>query len=142
MAFPEVTFHVIGPGPIDRNGFPPNVRIHDEMPHEETLRYIKHARIGIAPYVAESVPPYLADTSMKLMQYRFFGLPAVCPNAVVGCGSDRFGYEPRSLSSITQAMRRALDAEHVASGQVLSWKDVTDRLIDPARYPDTRLAAA
>jgi 2-beta-glucuronyltransferase len=139
-AFPDITFHVIGAGIADKSGFPPNVRVYDEMPYEETLRYIKHARVGIAPYLAEAVPPYLTETSMKLMQYRFFGVPAVCPASVTGGADDRFGYEPGSASSIDDAIRRALASPRVASDQVLSWSEVTDRLIDPHSYADTHLA--
>ena len=142
-AFPDIVFHVIGPGAIDRQGFPSNVRIHDEMPHEETLRYIKHARFGIAPYGADSIPAYLADTSMKLMQYRFFGLPAVCPSVVAGDAVDRFGYEPRQPDSITRAITRALSSTpEVASRKFISWSEVTDRLIDPSAFADTFLESS
>ena len=138
-AFPDITFHVIGPGAIDREGFPPNVRVYDEMPYEETLRYIKHARFGIAPYASDAVPPYLADTSMKLMQYRFFSIPGVCPASVTGDAPDRCGYTPGNAASIIDAVERALVARHVAAKPVLSWSEVTDRLIDASAFPDTRL---
>ena len=138
-AFPDITFHVIGPGSIDRQGLPPNVRIYDEMPYQDTLRYIKYARFGIAPYASQAVPPYLADTSMKLMQYRFFAIPAVCPEAVTGDAADRCGYRPGDAASIVDAVRRALVTSHRAAHAVLSWSQVTDRLIDAAAYPDTRL---
>ncbi len=141
LAFPDITFHVIGPGSIDRQGFPSNVRVYDEMPYEETLRYIKHARFGIAPYVSDAVPPYLADTSMKLMQYRFFAIPAVCPESVTGQATDRCGYRPGDTASIVDAVERALVTRHAAARTVLGWSEVTDRLIDAAAFPDTRLAA-
>lgn len=137
--FPDLTFHVIGPGDVDRAGFPANVEIHDEMAYDETLRYIKHARFGIAPYVAEAVPPYLADTSMKLMQYRFFGIPAVCPDAVTGGAPDRCGYMPGSTASIRAAIERALAGRPAVVPPVLDWNEVANRLIDPAAFPDTRL---
>lgn len=139
-AFPEITFHVIGPGPVDRTGFPPNVRVYDEMAYGDTLRYIRHARFGIAPYASDDVPPYLADTSMKLMQYRFFSIPAVCPDVVTGGAPDRCGYRPGDAASIIAAVRRALITPHVAASPVLDWSAVTDRLIDPAAFPDTFLA--
>ncbi len=137
--FPDVTFHVIGPGDVDRAGFAPNVRIYDEMAYDETLRYIKHARFGIAPYVAEAVPVYLADTSMKLMQYRFFGIPAVCPDAVTGDAPDRCGYAPRSAASIRTAIEQALAGRRAEVPPVLDWRQVTDRLVDPAAFADTRV---
>jgi 2-beta-glucuronyltransferase len=141
-AFPDVTFHVIGSGSADRGGYAANVRVYDEMHHDETLRYIKHADVGVAPYHAEQVPPYLADTSMKLMQYAFFGLPAVCPSSVVGTDPARFGYQPGNRESVIAALVRALGVGRVEARHFLSWSDVADRLVDPARYPDTRLDAA
>lgn len=139
--FPAVTFHVIGSGLRDRDGFPPNVRFYGEMHHDETLRYIKHARIGIAPYRADAVPPYLVETSMKLMQYAFFGVPAVCPSSVTGGLLYRFGYEPGSAESIAAAVRAALVAPVFEPPHFLDWAEVTDRLIDPAAFDDTRIAA-
>ena len=136
--FPDITFHVIGSGHTDQ-GYGKNVRVYGEMKYRDTLRYIKHADFGIAPYKAEAVPAYLADTSMKLMQYDFFGLPAVCPMPVVGSYASRSGYHPGNAASIESAIRAALAAPHVPSRRHLSWAEVVDRLIEPQRFSDTRL---
>lgn len=138
-AFPDLQFHVIGSGLRDHGGFPVNVHLHDEMAYADTLAYIKHADVGIAPYAADAVPAYLIDTSMKLMQYAFFGVPAVCPASVAGGLPWRFGYTPGSAESIAAAIGAALAAEPFASPRALGWDEVTDRLIDPARYPDTHI---
>ncbi|MBB5943183.1 glycosyltransferase [Xanthomonas sp. 3307] len=140
-AFPQVTFHVIGSGMDRAPGYGDNVVVYGEMKHAETIRYIKHARFGIAPYASEQVPAYLADSSMKLLQYDFFGLPAVCPHAVVGRYPSRFGYTPGDEASIVAAIGQALQAPHVRHRQCLSWSDTTDRVLDPAAYPETRLFA-
>jgi 2-beta-glucuronyltransferase len=141
-AFPDVTFHVIGAGTTDLGDLPANVRVFDEMPHEETLRYIKHADVGIAPYRAQEVPDYLAHTSMKLMQYAFFGLPAVCPIQAVGSVASRFGYEPGSAASIERALRGAFAASgSFGATQFMDWSEVTRRLVDPRAFGDTALAA-
>lgn len=137
--FPDVDFHVIGSGMPAGTVWPANVRVHDEMPYRDTIAYIKHATVGIAPYRGDGVSPYLADTSMKLMQYGFFGIPAVCPAAVVGRAAGRFGYEPGSSDSIGAAFTAAFAAGRGASVRALSWSDVTDRLIDPAAFADTRI---
>ena len=139
-AFPEVTFHVIGSGRGRHPDYGDNVVVYGEMKHTETIRYIKHARVGIAPYASSQVPAYLADSSMKLLQYDFFGLPAVCPHAVVGGYRSRFGYRPGDAESLIAAMRSALEAPRQRWRQCLSWAETTDRVLDPARYPDTRLA--
>ena len=111
-AFPALTFHIVGSGHPHNARYGPNVEVYDHMPYDRTIRYIKHARIGIAPYRAEHVPPYLADSSMKMMQYDFFGLPTVCPESVTGDYSGRFGYTPGNAASIHAAITQALDAPH------------------------------
>lgn len=138
-AFPHVIFHVIGSGMGRHPDYPGNVVVHGEMPHTETLRYIKHARFGIAPYASGQIPAYLADSSMKLLQYDFFGLPAVCPQRVVGRYPSRLGYAPGDEDSLIAAIEKALQAPHVRLRACLDWAATTDRVLDPAAYPDTHL---
>lgn len=137
--FPNIHFHIIGCGQPEHPSYGPNVTVYDEMPHDETVRYIRHADIGIAPYLSESVPAYLADTSMKLIQYDFFGVPAVCPHAVVGGYASRFGYTPGDGVAIEQAITRAMNAPRESSRRHLSWGEVTDRILEPAEFEDTRV---
>lgn len=137
--FPEVYFHIIGCGQPPHPEYGDNVTVYGEMPHDETVRYIKHARFGIAPYRSESVPPYLADTSMKLIQYDFLRLPAVCPAAVTGDYSSRFAYEPGNPESIEAAINKALEAPHESSRRHLNWSEVTDRVLAPSEFDDTRM---
>ncbi len=139
-AFPQVTFHVIGSGMGRHPDYGDNVVVYGEMKHADTIRYIKHAQVGIAPYASQQVPAYLADSSMKLLQYDFFGLPAVCPHAVVGDYRSRFGYTPGDEASIVAAMSLALAAPRERLRQCLDWSQTTDRVLDPTQYPDTRLA--
>jgi 2-beta-glucuronyltransferase len=138
-AFPDITFHVIGSGHGRMPGYADNVVVHDEMPHEQTLRYIKHADIGIAPYASARLPAYLADSSLKLLQYDFFALPAICPHAVVGGYASRFGYTPGSAGSVVAAVQRALHAPRARSREALDWPGTVDRLLQPERYPELRL---
>jgi 2-beta-glucuronyltransferase len=138
-AFPELTFHVIGSGHPHNARYGSNVEVYDHMPYDSTIRYIKHAHIGVAPYRAEHVPRYLADSSMKMMQYDFFGLPMVCPHSVTGDYSGRFGYTPGNPESVRIAIARALDAPHLRSRKILRWSEVTDRLLQPQTFADTRM---
>jgi 2-beta-glucuronyltransferase len=138
-AFPELTFHIVGSGHPHNPHYGANVEVYDHMPYDRTIRYIKHAHIGVAPYRAEAVPPYLADSSMKMMQYDFFGLPTVCPESVVGGYPGRFGYTPGNPNSIRAAIAQAHKAPHVRSRNILSWSEVTDRLLQPQDFADTRL---
>ncbi|HEY0819672.1 MAG TPA: hypothetical protein VGD46_12895 [Rhizobacter sp.] len=140
--FPQVQFHVIGSGTGRRPGYGANVLVYDEMPHRQTLPYIKHATVGIAPYRAASIPPHLGETSLKLMQYDHFKLPAVCPLAIAGGFSNRFGYDPGDPASIVQAMRQALGAPRVSARRHLRWSEVVQRMLEPAAGDDTRSATA
>ena len=115
--FPNVHFHIIGCGQPHHPSYGPNVTVYDEMPHEDTVRYIRHADIGIAPYRSE-----------------------VCPHAVVGSYASRFGYKPGDGVSVEQAINQALKAPRGASRQHLNWSEVTDRILAPADFDDTRIS--
>lgn len=137
--FPYIHFHIIGCGQPMSDAFGPNVTLYEEMPHSDTIRYLKHATFGIAPYRGAEVPDYLADTSMKLMQYDFLGLPAVCPWTVVGDYNSRIGYTPGDGASIERAILQAMEAPHQPSCRHLDWGAVTDRILHPQKYDDTRM---
>ena len=141
-AFPQVTFHVIGSGRGRMPEYGDNVAVYGEMPHAQTLAYLKHANFGIAPYASAQLPAYLADSSLKLLQYDFFGLPAICPHTIVGPYASRFGYTPGDEASIVAAIEGALAAPRVRTRQCLSWPETVDRLLEPERYPETRLQRA
>lgn len=126
-AFPHVNFHIIG-GVPNRNGLT-NVRYYSEMPFHETLPFLKHANIAIAAY-GIGVHRYLTHTSMKLIQYEFLGVPAVCPLEVSGGLSHRFGYKIGDVSSIISAVQRALDSKHFLPIMHMSWSEVTDRILN------------
>jgi 2-beta-glucuronyltransferase len=138
-AFPQVTFHVIGSGRGRMPDYGENVVVYGEMPHAQTLRYIKHAAFGIAPYASAQLPAYLADSSLKLLQYDFFALPAICPDAIVGRYASRFGYTPGDAESIVTAIDAALRAPRVRTRECLDWPETVDRLLEPERYPELRI---
>lgn len=138
-AFPHVTFHLVGTGHPRAAGYNSNVIVYDDMKYSETIRYIKHADIGIAPYISDDVPVYLADSSLKMLQYDYFALPTVCPSSVTGGYRSRFGYIPGKSETIRSAISSALAAPHVKSRQILSWKKLVDRLLNPAQFSDTTI---
>ena len=127
--FPGINFHIIGCGLHRWPNFPLNINVYDEMPFLETIRYIKYARFGIAPYIASRVHPYLADTSMKLMYYDFFGLPSVCPSSVAEGYLTRFGYESNNPFSIFTAISAALSCSPCTGSAVISWDEVVDQIL-------------
>jgi 2-beta-glucuronyltransferase len=135
--FPDITFHVIGSGYLGLA--PDNVRYYPEMPFDKTLPFLKHSSFAIAPY-GPGMDAYLTHTSMKLTQYNYLGVPAVCPEVVAGEGMGRFGYRPGDRDSIKVAIKSALASPRIVPNGHLSWSEVTDRLLDPRSYKDTWLA--
>ena len=134
-AFPHITFHVIGSGHSGSHAA--NVIYHPEMPFAATIPFLQHSRFAVAAY-GQGLEPYLKHTSMKLMQYRYLGLPAVCANTVASPEVNRFGYQAGDEASIRSAIEAALAAKRLAPGACLSWAEVTDRLLAPTAFPDTQ----
>lgn len=142
QAFPEVHFHVIGGGKRALSLSGANITVYDEMPYDQTQDYLAFADAGVAPYRGDGVTPYLADTSMKLMQFAQWGLPAICPHAAVGGKRGRYGYDPADAGSIRAAVGQALASGRFEPWSGLSWEGVTDRILDPHAYPDTTIPSA
>jgi|SRR5580704_1306120 2-beta-glucuronyltransferase len=111
------------------------------MPFKETIRYIRNATFGIAPYRRAVGSEYLSDTSMKLMQFDYLGIPSVCSDFAAGDHPYRFGYRPNDPQSIRQAIQGALAIaeQHRPKRQFLTWDDVAQRILNPKAFPDTRL---
>lgn len=136
--FPNITFHVIGCGTTF--DAPSNVVIHAEMPFRDTLPYVKHASLGVAPYRAAPNVEYLAESSLKLAQFEYFGIPAVCSDFAAGDVASRFGYIPGDEASIVDAIAAALQSVgKVQKRQFLSWDEVARRVVTPEHYPEARL---
>ncbi|MBB4860970.1 2-beta-glucuronyltransferase [Novosphingobium chloroacetimidivorans] len=136
--FPNVDFHVIGCGEYFSGS--DNLYVHDEMTFKDTLPFVKHAAVGIAPYRPAPGVEYLADSSLKLAQYELFGLPAVCPHFAVGEVTSRAGYAPGDMESMREAMGQALStAGSVAPRQFKTWEDVAERILNPELFDANRL---
>jgi 2-beta-glucuronyltransferase len=142
-AFPDIHFHIIGSGHPRHSQYPANVTVYGEMPFEETVSYIKYASFGIAPYNNASLPNYLRDTSLKLIQYDFFNIPAVCPEFIAINYPTRFGYRIGDAESIKQAITQALNPQRPHNHRrVLNWGEVTERMLNPQAFSDTAMTAA
>ncbi len=133
--FPSITFHVIGSGHTQpaRN----NVIFYPEMPFAKTLPYLKHSDFAIAPY-NEKVAAYLTHSSMKLMQYNFLGIPAVCPDLIAASSFGRFGYKHGDAESIRRAIYEALSAKKIEPQKHIGWAEVTAQLLGIARTEKAR----
>ena len=138
--FPDVQFHLIG---CDHQfAAPSNVHIYKEMPFKDTLPYIKHADFGIAAYRPSRNSEYLSQSSLKLMQYDYLQIPAVCPDYAVGNSQNRFGYSPTDRTTIEGAIRLAMERRPVLHGaSFLNWEHVAERMLHPEAFSDTAIAA-
>jgi 2-beta-glucuronyltransferase len=135
---PDVTFHVIGCGA--NFSAAKNVCIYPEMKFKDTLPYLNHATIGIAPYKSGVGVEYLAESSLKLAQYEYLGLPAVCPNFAAGGRSARFGYDENDTASMVEATRSALAAAGtVGRRDFPTWEEVGSRMLSPETYSAGRI---
>lgn len=128
QAMPHFTFHMIG---TPKRAFPANVITYDEMPFDQTLPYLHHADVGIAAYLPAEASAYLADSSLKLMQYNAIGLPAVCPHFAVGDHALRFGYRPGHADELVAAFTQATQSRR-NPGPTQDWSDIAGRLVEVA----------
>lgn len=131
QAFPDVHFTIIGSGHagVSRG----NVEWLPEMAFRDTLPYIRHAAVGIAPYRAALASDYLIDTSMKLLQFEAAGIPAVCPDFVQGGKPSRIGYRVGDHASVVAAMDRALAMPRAVPSVPRTWDLVVDELLAPSQ---------
>ena len=125
--FPNITFHVIGSGYTGASS--DNVHYYSEMPFEKTLPFLKYSSFAVAPY-GRGVDAYLTHTSMKLMQYNYLGIPAVCPQTVAGSGYGRFGYNPQQPQTIMTAIENALGSDAFVPQPQLDWRQVTGMIVE------------
>lgn len=102
---PEFAFHVIGPRKAGTA--PKNVLYYGEVPFEETLRYIRHADIGIAPYKDAEGVSYIAHSSLKIKQYSHFNKPIVCPDFAVPASEGFYAYSAGDAEGLASAIVRA-----------------------------------
>lgn len=75
---PDWRFHILG----RLKGTAPqqdNLLFLGEQSYDETLRYIAHADIGLAPYLDRPGVEYQITNSNRLLLYRHFGLPILGP---------------------------------------------------------------
>jgi 2-beta-glucuronyltransferase len=110
------------------------------MPFRETLPWLAHATIGLAPYVYAVGADYVAESSLKLAQFEYLGLPAVTADFATAGNPNRLGYTLGDTQSMIAATRAALArAGHITPRPFPSWDEVALRLLDPEGHPGTRI---
>ena len=135
---PDVDFHVIGAHLADP--LPANIIRHGELAFERAVPFIKFADAGLAPYRRHAGASYLADSSMKLLQYSYCGLPLLLPDHLPTRQRRAFSYAPSDRSSIGRALDRALGCggAPVAAADILDWSEIAERILEEAFYPCNR----
>lgn len=127
--FPNWIFHVFS---WDRD-LPArdNIIHYGERPFEETVPYLIHADIGLALYKYRDGAEYLAESSLKMMQYTYCRLPILAPRFVMR--PDRphvFGYRAGDDESIRSALIAAsqYDRQRIDSAGIDSWSELARKL--------------
>lgn len=120
----DVTFHLFGirwAGDVPRN-----IRVHGEQSFETLAAYIRHADIGLAPYRVKSSEVYLAESSLKLLQYAYCRLPVLLPDIIPVSRGNEIAYSLDGENDWRAIIDVALAWPHSDSYRqgILTWDDV------------------
>lgn len=129
-AFPEVMFHIIG-GKFAGQMRAPNILIYPEMNFLDTIPYVKHADIGLATFLLQEGAEHVADSSLKMIQYGYCGLPVIVPSYLAGGRPNRISYTPGDKCSIIAAIKYALccAGNGVHHEDVMTWDEIAEDLL-------------
>ncbi len=123
-AAPHVTFHLFG---ISWPGEPPaNVKLHGEQAFETIVAYIRHADMGLAPYRMTEREVYLAESSLKLLQYAYCRLPVLLPDTIPAARGNEITYTPGQPTDWAAKIAEALAMPHDArfAEGILTWRGI------------------
>lgn len=123
------TFHIIGP--MEDRLHLPNVRFYGELPFAETIPYVKFADVGLAIRTYRNGYAATLTDSLKILQYRYCGLPIVSPDFIDLHRDGVFYYTPGNAASCCNAMRDALGSGCTAAyaAEVHTWQELTQALL-------------
>lgn len=121
---PDCRFHIIGP--LADTLSLPNVRFYGEMPFVETLPYVKFADIGLHAIAYRNEHSRCFTDSLKVVQYRYAGLPIVAPDFLDLKRDGVAYYTSGDFTSCAAAMETALrmGIDKKRSDEVRSWDEV------------------
>ena len=131
--FPQVSFHYFGRTAVVIEGA--NFHAHGEVPFEALVPFLKHADVGLSLYRQVDDLDYLAESSLKNIQYEYCGLPIVAPEFVARGAERVFAYRMDDPVSAYRAMESAFAAGRAPLGAsgVASWKEVAQEILQAAR---------
>lgn len=130
-AFPGACFHAFGRMSLADLADRSNLQIHGEIPFTDLARWVRHAHVGIAPYRDRPAAQYIAQSSLKLIQYQYCRLPTVAPYFAAAGRANVVGYSPGNASSIIAAFAAALALDRTVLDQsaVAEWDTVIGRVL-------------
>ncbi|WP_157950423.1 polysaccharide biosynthesis protein GumK [Pannonibacter carbonis] len=121
-AAPEVCFHVFGASwDLIK---PANLIIHGEVGFEQLAAYIRHADFGIAAYATSETDQYLAESSLKLLQYAHCQLPVILPDSIPVDRGNEVKYNANNLIDARSLVDRCLEFRRSSLGSysIPSWR--------------------
>lgn len=129
--FPQITFHAFGNMDLEDFDRFENLRRHGEVPFETLRNYTLHADLGVAPYLDRPDVHYLAESSLKLVQYTYARLPILAPNFCKGDRDHLKGYVPGDEASIVEAVQQALAVDRgiIDRSGVRDWQELVELLL-------------
>ncbi|PTQ12341.1 hypothetical protein CLG96_07355 [Sphingomonas oleivorans] len=141
-SFPDVTFHAFGMR-LAQFADRPNLRNHGEVPFADLAKRLQHADVGIAAYIDRPEVHYLAQSSLKLIQYQYCRLPTVAPHFAIAGRPNVIGYTPGDRSSVIGAFRGALELDRSAldNASIADWDTVIGRMLAGAGIGQRPVAA-
>ena len=128
-AHPQCQFHIIGP--MTDSLHMGNVHFLGEMPFKATIPYVKFADIGLGIRTFRKGYASTLTDSLKIIQYRYCGLPIVSPDFLDLHRKGVFYYHPGDAASCATALGQALQhgrhSEYAA--EVHSWDEVARTIL-------------
>ena len=131
-AAPDMNFHIFGAH--WRGSVLPNVTVYGERAFESIVPFLQHADFGIAPYRLTKDEIYLAESSLKLAQYSYCGLPILLPDLIPFTRANAIAYRLdgeiawREKIDMALAMRRSPAFRE----GILTWDDVAKQTLNAA----------
>lgn len=133
-AHPQCLFHIIGP--MTDTLHLDNVRFLGEMPFKATVPYIKFADVGLGIRTFRKGFASTLTDSLKIIQYRYCGLPIVSPDFLDLHREGVFYYHPGDPASCAAAMEHALQhGRHSEyADEVHSWDEVARNILESSSH--------
>ncbi len=127
---PGWRFHIIGRMRQHPREVPPNLILHGECPFEETAGRVRHADIGLAPYLDRPGIGYQSTHSNRILMYRYFGLPVIGPARLKPADLPSLcAYVPGDPDSLRAALHRAEKTLPAPEREAIpDWSDFADRI--------------